>query len=174
MILADNNFATIIKAVTNGRCVYRNIRNAILFLLSGNMAAILAVLYTSIAGLPVPFAPVQLLFINLLTDSLPAIAIGMEPVDDSLLDEKPRDPSQGILTKSFLFRIIGQGFLIAIAVMTAYYLGYNNSVFAQDAQTAAFLSAGASFTPSPVIETIRPLFCHLSTIRILFSGDTRA
>ena len=137
MILADDNFATIIKAVTNGRCVYRNIRNAILFLLSGNMAAILAVLYTSIAGLPVPFAPVQLLFINLLTDSLPAIAIGMEPVDDSLLDEKPRDPSQGILTKSFLFRIISQGFLIAIAVMTAYYLGYNNSVFAQDAQTAA-------------------------------------
>lgn len=137
MILADDNFATIIKAVTNGRCVYRNIRNAILFLLSGNMAAILAVLYTSIAGLPVPFAPVQLLFINLLTDSLPAIAIGMEPVDDSLLDEKPRDPSQGILTKSSLFRIIGQGFLIAIAVMTAYYLGYNNSVFAQDAQTAA-------------------------------------
>lgn len=137
MILADDNFATIIKAVTNGRCVYRNIRNAILFLLSGNMAAILAVLYTSIAGLPVPFAPVQLLFINLLTDSLPAIAIGMEPVDDSLLDEKPRDPSQGILTKSLLFRIIGQGFLIAIAVMTAYYLGYNNSVFAQDAQTAA-------------------------------------
>lgn len=137
MILADDNFATIIKAVTNGRCVYRNIRNAILFLLSGNMAAILAVLYTSIAGLPVPFAPVQLLFINLLTDSLPAIAIGMEPVDDSLLDEKPRDPSHGILTKSFLFRIIGQGFLIAIAVMTAYYLGYNNSVFAQDAQTAA-------------------------------------
>ena len=137
MILADDNFATIIKAVTNGRCVYRNIRNAILFLLSGNMAAILAVLYTSIAGLPVPFAPVQLLFINLLTDSLPAIAIGMEPVDDSLLDEKPRDPSQGILTKSFLFRIISQGFLIAIAVMTAYYLGYNNSIFAQDAQTAA-------------------------------------
>ena len=137
MILADDNFATIIKAVTNGRCVYRNIRNAILFLLSGNMAAILAVLYTSIAGLPVPFAPVQLLFINLLTDSLPAIAIGMEPVDDSLLDEKPRDPSHGILTKSFLFRIIGQGFLIAIAVMTAYYQGYNNSVFAQGAQTAA-------------------------------------
>ena len=137
MILADDNFATIIKAVTNGRCVYRNIRNAILFLLSGNMAAILAVLYTSIAALPVPFAPVQLLFINLLTDSLPAIAIGMEPVDDSLLDEKPRDPSHGILTKSFLFRIISQGFLIAIAVMKAYYLGYNNSIFAQGAQTAA-------------------------------------
>ncbi len=126
MILADDNFATIIKAVINGRNVYRNIRNAILFLLSGNMAAILAVLYTSIAGLPVPFAPVHLLFINLLTDSLPAIAIGMEPTDESLLDEKPRDPSAGILSRSFLGRIFGQGALIAVVVMTAYYLGYND------------------------------------------------
>ena len=79
MILTDDNFATIIKAVANGRNVYRNIKNAIKFLLSGNMAGILAVLYTSLAALPVPFAPVHLLFINLLTDSLPAIAIGMEP-----------------------------------------------------------------------------------------------
>lgn len=87
MILLDDNFATIIQAVVNGRNVYRNIKNAILFLLSGNMAAILAVLYTSLAGLPVPFAPVHLLFINLLTDSLPAIAIGMEPADAALLEE---------------------------------------------------------------------------------------
>lgn len=76
MILSDDNFATIMKAVVNGRNVYRNIKNAILFLLSGNMAGILSVLYTSLMGLPVPFAPVHLLFINLLTDSLPAIAIG--------------------------------------------------------------------------------------------------
>ena len=78
MILTDDNFATIIKAVANGRNVYRNIKNAIGFLLSGNMAGILCVLYTSIKALPLPFAPVHLLFINLLTDSLPAIAIGME------------------------------------------------------------------------------------------------
>ena len=76
MVLTDDNFATIVKAVENGRNVYRNIKNAILFLLSGNFGAILAVLYASIAGLPVPFAPVHLLFINLLTDSLPAIALG--------------------------------------------------------------------------------------------------
>ena len=81
MILADDNFATIIKAVANGRNVYRNIKNAVLYLLSGNTAAIFAVLYTSLMALPVPFAPVQLLFINLLTDSLPALAIGMEPAD---------------------------------------------------------------------------------------------
>lgn len=123
MILADDNFATIIRAVVNGRNVYRNIKNAILFLLSGNMAGILAVLYTSLAGLPMPFDPVHLLFINLLTDSLPAIAIGMEPSDESLLLEKPRDPSVGILTKDFLVKMMGQGFLIAIVSMVAYYFG---------------------------------------------------
>ena len=84
MILTDDNFATIVKAVANGRNVYRNIKNAIKFLLSGNMAGILSVLYTSLAALPVPFAPVHLLFINLLTDSLPAIAIGMEPAENDV------------------------------------------------------------------------------------------
>ena len=92
MILTDDNFATIIKAVANGRNVYRNIKNSIQFLLSGNMAGILCVLYTSIKALPLPFAPVHLLFINLLTDSLPAIAIGMEPADRDLLNQPPRDP----------------------------------------------------------------------------------
>ena len=127
MILLDDNFATIIQAVVNGRNVYRNIKNAILFLLSGNMAAILAVLYTSLAGLPVPFAPVHLLFINLLTDSLPAIAIGMEPADAALLEEKPRDPSAGILTGSFLGKIVAEGALIACPVMTSYYIGLQQS-----------------------------------------------
>lgn len=136
MILSDDNFATIIKAVANGRNVYRNIKNAILFLLSGNMAGILSVLYTSVLGLPVPFAPVHLLFINLLTDSLPAIAIGMEPSDAGLLEEKPRDPSEGILTKDFLLKIAGQGALIAIASMSAYHLGLRES--AALASTMAF------------------------------------
>ncbi|MBQ4284284.1 MAG: cation-transporting P-type ATPase, partial [Lachnospira sp.] len=123
MILSDDNFATIIKAVSNGRNVYRNIKNAIMFLLSGNTAGILAVLYTSVMGLPVPFAPVHLLFINLLTDSLPAIAIGMEPADDTLLKEKPRDPSEGILTKSFLLKMLLQGGCIAIVSLVAYHIG---------------------------------------------------
>ncbi len=136
MILSDDNFATIIKAVANGRNVYRNIKNAIRFLLSGNTAGILSVLYTSIMGLPVPFAPVHLLFINLLTDSLPAIAIGMEPADDKLLSEKPRDPKESILTKKFLTEIILEGGLIAIAAMIAYHLGLRNS--AQMASTMAF------------------------------------
>jgi len=123
MILADDNFATIIKAVANGRNVYRNIKNAIKFLLSGNMAGILSVLYTSILGLPVPFAPVHLLFMNLLTDSLPAIAIGMEPAEDNLLDKKPRDPKESILSRDFLLQLLVQGGLIAICTMAAFHIG---------------------------------------------------
>ncbi|MDF2543151.1 MAG: ATPase, P-type (transporting), superfamily, subfamily [Herbinix sp.] len=126
MILSDDNFATIIKAVANGRNVYRNIKNAIQFLLSGNMAGILSVLYTSIMALPVPFKPVHLLFINLLTDSLPAIAIGMEPPEDNLLSQKPRNPKTGILTKEFLSILMLQGGLIAVSTMAAFYIGYQN------------------------------------------------
>ena len=123
MILTDDNFATIIKAVTNGRNVYRNIKNAIQFLLSGNTAGILVVLYTSLMALPVPFAPVHLLFMNLLTDSLPAIAIGMEPSRKNLLEEKPRDPKEGILTKDFMIQLLVQGGMIAIATLIAFYYG---------------------------------------------------
>lgn len=123
MILADDNFATIIKAVANGRNVYRNIKNAIQFLLSGNIAGIFSVLYTSLMGLPLPFAPVHLLFINLLTDSLPAIAIGMEGPEEDLLEQGPRDASEGILTRDFLISILVQGGLIAACTMISYYTG---------------------------------------------------
>ncbi len=123
MILQDDNFATIIKAVANGRNVYRNIRNSILFLLSGNMAGIFAVLYCSIMALPAPFEAVHLLFINLLTDSLPAIAIGMEKPANDLLKQKPRDPNVGILTKDFVSLMLSQGALIAVVSIIAFYLG---------------------------------------------------
>ena len=136
MILADDNFATIIKAVLNGRNVYRNILNAIQFLLSGNMAAILAVLYCSVMALDSPFEPVHLLFINLLTDSLPALAIGMEPTDKTLLKNKPRDPKTGILTKEFSLRLVFYGILIAIVTMTGYYIGLDTN--AMTASTMAF------------------------------------
>lgn len=136
MILQDDNFATIIKAVANGRNVFRNIKNSILFLLSGNMAGIFAVLYTSLMSLPVPFQAVHLLFINLLTDSLPAIAIGMEKPEKDLLSQKPRDPKIGILTKDFSFLMLGQGALIAIVTLAAFYIGLQ--VNAGTASTMAF------------------------------------
>ena len=127
MILTDDNFATIVKAVENGRNVYRNIKSAIQFLLSGNFAGILAVLYASIANLPVPFAPVHLLFINLLTDSLPAIALGLEPHTKAVMNEKPRPMNESILTKNFLSKIGIEGFVIAVMTMIGFYIGYQES-----------------------------------------------
>lgn len=135
MILADDNFATIIKAVLNGRNVYRNIMNAIQFLLSGNMAAILVVLFCSFFALDTPFEPVHLLFINLVTDSLPALAIGMEPSDPLLLKNKPRDPKKGMLTKKFALHLTGYGLLIAAATLGGYYLGLS-----EDSMTASTMA----------------------------------
>ena len=136
MILSDDNFATIVGAVVNGRNVYENIKNVIGFLLSGNMAAILCVIYASLAALPAPFAAVHLLFINLLTDSLPAIAIGMEPATDGLLDRRPRDPKEPLLDAGLMRRIGLQGLLIGACVMGGFYLGY--SVNTATAMTMAF------------------------------------
>ena len=153
MILSDDNFATIIKAVANGRNVYRNIKNAIQFLLSGNTAGILSVLYTSVMALPVPFAPVHLLFINLLTDSLPAIAIGMEPAEHDLLEEKPRDPKEGILTREFLLKLLLQGALIAAGTMTAFHVG---------------LKTGSSATASTMA------FCTLTLSRLFHGFNCRS
>lgn len=146
MILSDDNFATIVQAVVNGRGVFTNIKNAIQFLLSGNMAGILCVVYASVMGLPVPFLPVHLLFINLLTDSLPAIAIGMEPARPGLLEQKPRDPRAPILDKPAAVRIFGQGALIAAATMAAFYLGY------------AWGGAGAAATMAFATLTLARLF----------------
>ena len=165
MILTDDNFATIIKAVANGRNVYRNIKNAIQFLLSGNMAGILSVLYTSIMALPVPFQPVHLLFINLLTDSLPAIAIGMEPAEKDLLAEKPRDPQEGILTKKFMRDILLQGGLIAVVTMIAFHTGLS-----QGGSALASTMAFATLTAARLFHGFNCRSRH-SIIRLGFSGN---
>lgn len=123
MVLTDDNFSTIVKAIANGRSIYANIKNSIRFLLAGNTAGILSVLYAAIGGLPVPFAPVHLLFINLLTDSLPAIAIGLEPHNKKVMDEKPRDVETPLLNKVFAARLLSEGFLIAVATLIAFHIG---------------------------------------------------
>ncbi|MCY6958086.1 cation-translocating P-type ATPase [Clostridium brassicae] len=125
MILTDDNFSTIVKAISNGRNIYSNIKNSIKFLLSGNIAGILSVLYASLTSLPVPFAPVHLLFINLLTDSLPAIALGLEPNKKEVMREPPRDVSTPILNKTFGINILFEGLLISICSMTAFHIGLN-------------------------------------------------
>lgn len=138
MVLTDDNFATIVKAVENGRNIYRNIKNSIQFLLSGNFGAILAVLYASITALPVPFAPVHLLFINLLTDSLPAIALGLEPGSSEVMDEKPRPMNESILTKDFLLKIATEGLSIGATTMAAFLIGYQGGANTTLGMTMAF------------------------------------
>lgn len=139
MILTDDNYSTIVKAVENGRNVYENIRNSVRFLISGNTAAILVVLYTAlIPGLTAPFIAVQLLFINLITDSLPALAIGMEKSRHDLLNKPPRSVKESILNKNTLKEIGVQGFIIALFTMFAYYLGLNGGNFPELAMTMAF------------------------------------
>ncbi len=165
MILSDDNFATIIKAVANGRNVYRNIKHAIQFLLSGNMAGILSVLYTSLLALPVPFHAVHLLFINLLTDSLPAIAIGMEPPEENLLSQKPRNPKEGILNREFLATLFLQGGLIAICTMLAFHLGLHTG-----SEAVASTMAFATLTLARLFHGFNCRSTH-SIFRIGFSGN---
>ena len=137
VILTDDNFSTIVKAVENGRNIYNNIKNSIKFLLSGNLSAIIAVLYCAIINLPMPFAAVHLLFINLLTDSMPAIAIGMEKSNGNLLKEKPRGRNESILNKELLKIVAFEGIIISIFTII-YFYGGNPNLNPKAASTMAF------------------------------------
>ncbi len=136
MVLTDDNFATIVKAVENGRNLYANIQKAIQFLLSGNLAGILTVMYASVMALPVPFKAVHLLFINLLTDSLPAIALGAEPHSSEVMKDKPGDKNRSVLTKNIILNIATDGIIIAAVTIIAFYLGLKEN--ADVASTMAF------------------------------------
>lgn len=136
MILVDNNFDTIVKSIVNGRKIYINIQNAIRFLISGNFAAILIVLFTTFLDLPIPFLPVHLLFINLLTDSLPAIAIGMQEDQGDLLSNKPRNKKESILNKKLIGNILLEGILIFACCCYGYMDGLKHNIAC--ARTMAF------------------------------------
>ena len=136
MVLTDDNFSTIVKAIANGRSIYANIQNAIRFLLAGNTGGVLSVMYASILAFPVPFTAIHLLFINLLTDSLPAIAIGLEPHNKNIMKEKPRNIKTPLLNKSFALQVIGEGFIIAVAALLAYHIGLE----AEGAMTASTMA----------------------------------
>ena len=136
MILVDNNFNTIVKAIENGRKIFINIQNAIRFLLSGNFAAILIVFITTFLKLPIPFLAVHLLFINLLTDSLPAIAIGMQNHHSNLLNQKPRNKNNHFVDKKSIIKIIFEGLLIFVFCYLGYLKGLKVNV--ETARTMAF------------------------------------
>lgn len=163
MVLTDDNFSTIVKAINNGRSIFGNIKNAIRFLLAGNTAGILAVVYASIVGVAAPFSPVHLLFINLLTDSLPAIAIGLEPAYGGLMKEKPRDAKKPILDKAFGMKVLLEGAIIAVVTMIAYYLGYNNG-----SQGAGMTMAFATLSLSRLVHGLNCRFEAPITLKTIW------
>lgn len=135
IILMDDNFATIVSAVKEGRGIYENIRKAIRFLLSCNIGEILTIFLAIVFGLPSPLAAVQLLWVNLITDSLPAIALGMEPPEKDAMNHPPISPGESLFTKSLIFSIAAEGMLIGALTLFAYCLGLR---FLGNERTMAF------------------------------------
>lgn len=125
MILTDDNFSTIVAAIEEGRGIYSNIRKAIHYLLSCNIGEIFTIFAATLLGFgQMPLVPVQLLWLNLVTDSLPALALGVEPVEEGVMEEKPRDASAGLFDRSFSLRLAWQGLMVGGLTLTAYFLGF--------------------------------------------------
>ena len=123
MILVDDNFATIINAVEVGRTVYKNIKKSITYLFAGNLAGIIAILFAVFANWANPFTTLQLLFINLITDSLPAISLGFEKPEKNIMEKSPRDPDESILAGGTMQAVLYRGIMISIMVIVAQFIG---------------------------------------------------
>lgn len=123
MVLIDDNFATIVAAVKEGRGIYDNIKKAIHFLLSCNIGEIMTIFVAILLNLPSPLKSIQLLWVNLVTDSLPAISLGVDPVDKDIMKKKPLSPSKGIFSDGLGLKIILEGMLIGALSLSAYIIG---------------------------------------------------
>ena len=123
MILVDDNFTTIVKAVEIGRAVFSNIKKSITYLFAGNLGAIISILFAVFVNLPNPFTAIQLLFINLINDSLPAIALGLEPPEKNIMNDKPRNINDGILSGGIGRIVILRGVIIGVVTIIAQYIG---------------------------------------------------
>ena len=123
VILTDDNFATIVEAVEEGRIIYANIKKFVSFLLSCNIGEVIVMLVAMIAGWPVPLTVIQLLWLNLVTDSFPALALGVEKGEPNIMQEPPRDPNEGIIDKEMRYNIVVQSIAIGISTLIAFYIG---------------------------------------------------
>ena len=159
MVLVDDNFATIVNAIEVGRTVYSNIKKSITYLFSGNLGGIISILFAVFAGWANPFTTIQLLFINLVTDSLPAISLGFEKPEKNTMNKPPRDPNESILCKDTLKVVLTRGSIIGIVTILAQYIGMQTS----DALGAAM--AFSTITLSRIIQT----FAARSNSETIFS-----
>ncbi len=143
IVLLDDNFATLVNAVEQGRTIYSNIRKFIRYMLASNIGEVITMLVAILSGLPVILAPVQLLLVNLVTDGLPAIALGMEPPSDEIMDMPPRKPDESIFAGGMFIKIIIRGVLIGLSTLAAFMIPYQNGDIAA-AQTSALAVLGLS------------------------------
>lgn len=142
MILADDNFVTIVEAVKEGRHIYDNIKKAVHFLLATNIGEIVAIFVGLLIGLDTPLLAIQLLWINLVTDSLPAIALGLEPIDKNIMNKKPKKSSESIFAGGLWGSIFVEGMMIGILTLFAFAIG-NNKYGIEVGRTMAFFTLSA-------------------------------
>jgi len=164
IILTDDNFATIVRAIAEGRVIFDNIRKFIMYLLSCNIGEVLAVLVPVLIGMGTPLLPVQILLINLVTDGLPALALGVDPPEPDVMNRRPRQSTEGILAPGLIVLILFNAVFIALAVVLAFHLGLRSGG-ADVARTMAFVTLGLA-------ELVRA-FSFRSTRRNLWQIDPR-
>mgnify|MGYP001025541660 CR=1 FL=1 len=139
LVLMDDNFASIKSAIIEGRNIYENIRKFIRYLLASNVGEILVMLFAMILGLPLPLVPIQILWVNLVTDGLPAMALGLDRPEDNVMKRDPRSPNEGVFARGLGWKVISRGFLIGISTIAAFMFAYNeNPDNLAYAQTIAF------------------------------------
>ncbi|WP_243290241.1 calcium-translocating P-type ATPase, SERCA-type [Bacillus sp. FJAT-47783] len=141
LILVDDNFATIQAAIKEGRNIYENIRKFIRYLLASNVGEILVMLFAMILALPLPLVPVQILWVNLVTDGLPAMALGLDPAEGNVMKQKPRHPKEGIFARGLGWKIISRGFLIGAMTLITFMI-----VYARDTENLAYAQTAAFST----------------------------
>ena len=158
MILTDDNFATIVSAIEVGRTVYSNIKKAITYLFAGNLGAIIAILFAVSVNWENPFTALQLLFINLINDSLPAIALGLEPAEDNIMDAKPRNINEGILAGGTLQAVILRGLIIGAVVIFAQYIGNKSDAVLGAAMAFSTVTLSRIFQTLPARSNYTPAY----------------
>lgn len=166
VVLADDNFATIVTAVEEGRRIYDNILKAIQFLLSTNIGEVLVIFTAITANWPTPLLPIQILWINLVTDSLPALALSVDPADPDVMERKPVDANKGIMSRGFLARIGLQGVMIGGLSLAAFRIGLQTSVEAAQTMTFAVLAF------AQIMHALNVRSARHSAFRNMFSNRT--
>ncbi|UQZ73605.1 calcium-translocating P-type ATPase, SERCA-type [Niallia circulans] len=141
LVLMDDNFASIKSAIVEGRNIYENIRKFIRYLLASNVGEILVMLFAMLLALPLPLVPIQILWVNLVTDGLPAMALGLDRPEDNVMKRGPRSPNEGVFSRGLGWKVISRGFLIGVSTILAFMFAYNNNPENLEyAQTVAFIT----------------------------------